>query len=327
MATQNCCGPDGACNDGDPCSDDDHCNGNPNYCPLEPAFTCCGRLKNCDDGKVCTWDWCDPATGSCKNDPSCSGGRKCCPVGSSNFCCNAGEEVCCPSNPGYADHCCPPERPTCCDAGCCLSTQTCCPGGTECCNPDQTCCNGHCGLKGACCFLDTSCSELIETCCAQQGGTYQGDGTTCTPADLCRPKCENCHTVSTTFYECGHYLDNPLGPCAQDECFANVMETASCDSFPYRKGPRRCDTYEIAGDPPPPEVVSKSYWLSIPEICETTNPGGFHVWRELYSGCGTVCDLNPNPPSGVRCDTGPCGGEYFPGGDEKRGKKKACGCP
>ncbi|MFH1111082.1 MAG: hypothetical protein V1790_18085 [Planctomycetota bacterium] len=308
------------CDDGDPCTQNDLCDNEAVSCP---PLTCCGVPKVCaDDGDVCTLEQC--VGGACESQLRCSG-RVCCPAGPSYFCCNTGEEVCCPSNPGYADHCCPPERPTCCDAGCCLSTQTCCPGGTECCNPDQTCCNGHCGLKGACCFFDTGlCSELIETCCAQQGGTYQGDGTTCTPGDLCRPKCENCHSVSLTFYECGHYVSDPLGPCAQDECFENVMLTASCDSFPYRKGPARCDTYEIVGVE---EFISKSYWLSIPEICETTNPGGFHPWQELYFGCGETCDLKPDPPTGVRCDTGPCGGRYFVGGDEKRGTKKACGCP
>ncbi len=358
VANVNCCGADGACDDGDPCTDDDHCNGNPNYCPSEPAFTCCGRPKvcaddgdvctlescvggacvttdrncddglrctiddcdpatgcyhtdkNCDDANVCSRDTCNPSTGACENPPNCSDPDrpKCCPDGSGSYCCTSSGGVCC-DNPYH-----------CCDSG-----KTCCPGGTDCCNPDQTCCKGQCGLKGACCFFDTgSCSERTATCCAQQGGTYQGDGSACTPADLCRPKCENCHAVNLTMHECGHYISNPLGPCAQDECFENVMLTASCDSFPYRKGPARCDTYEIVDVE---EFVSKSYWLSIPEICETTNPGGFHPWQELYFGCGEACDLKPNPPTGVRCDTGPCGGRYFVGGDEKRGTKKACGCP
>ncbi|MDX9856914.1 MAG: hypothetical protein RBT76_03905 [candidate division Zixibacteria bacterium] len=34
---------------------------------------------------------------------------------------------------------------------------------------------------GACCYLDGSCAELTATECGQSGGTYQGDGTSCTP--------------------------------------------------------------------------------------------------------------------------------------------------
>jgi len=90
-------------------------------------------------------------------------------------------------------------------------------------------------------------------------------------------------------------------------------------------GPPNCDTYEIAGDPPPPEIVNELYVLSVPETCETTNPAvSTHGWS-FFTVAG-ACALKRNPPTGVRCDTGPCG-TYIGFGDETRGAKKACGCP
>ncbi len=41
-------------------------------------------------------------------------------------------------------------------------------------------------LTGACCFVDGSCLVLGQSVCGDQGGTYQGDGTTCDP-NPCEP--------------------------------------------------------------------------------------------------------------------------------------------
>jgi len=257
--------------------------------------------KNCNDGDPCTSDRCLAASG-CENQPACQSGYQCCPAASSSsgiICC-PGNGVCC-NDP---DHC--------CDAG-----KTCCPGGTQCCNPDQTCCNGVCGLKGACCFFDSgSCSELTASCCQQQGGTYLGDGTACDPPDLCRPKCENCHSITGTFSECGHGM---TGPCDATYCSRNNIDTVGCDPFWYRLGPPRCNTSLLS---------SGAYMLQehVPLTnmsCAPTNPGGFHVWMTLYAGCGSQCvGENQN----VRCDVPDCVGEPdeppFP-----RVPTTACGCP
>jgi hypothetical protein len=199
----------------------------------------------------------------------------------------------------------------------------------SCCSEGQKCCEGQCGVKGACCFFDSgSCTETTGLCCANQGGVYQGGATTCTPGDLCRPKCENCHSVNLTLYECGHYLTDPwggMGECDPYACLKNVMDTASCDRFPYRLGPAKCDTYEKDDEF---EVVGTMYtYESTPEICVTPEPPGpMQVWQELYMGCGAVCELKPDPPYRGRCHTGPCGGELHWYVD-RRGTKKACGCP
>ncbi len=41
-------------------------------------------------------------------------------------------------------------------------------------------------VPGACCFVDQSCLVLSSTDCATQGGTFEGNSTTCTP-NLCQP--------------------------------------------------------------------------------------------------------------------------------------------
>ncbi len=346
----SCCGPDGACDDGDPCTDDDHCNGNPNYCPSEPAFTCCGRpkvcaddgdvctleqcvggacvttdrncddgllctidgcdpvtgcyhtSKNCDDANVCSRDTCNPSTGRCDNAPNCSD-RVCCAVGTDYFCCNTGQTVCCPRNPGYADHC-------------CRSDQTCCPGGPECCAPEQTCCNGSCALKGACCKFDTgSCSEQTQSCCVQQGGTYQGD-TTCSE-DLCKPKCDNCQAFQRNFGECLHYVDDTNGtPCSTTACIEDVVDTAGCPSYPARRGPPKCNTLVV-----PHEVWLRQWVRAMP--CPAQNVS-WNVFFTPYEGCGTNCTtLTPLEDS---CLVGACTGVLIRGPDERYGKP-VCGCP
>lgn len=283
------------CNDDSPCTIDG-CN---------PQSGCYHTPKDCDDGDICTWDRC--MEGTCDHTPHC-GDRTCCPTDDWLFCCDEGEDQCCPKNPNYANHC-------------CETDETCC--GNGCCPPDQTCCNNACGLKGACCFFDTgSCSELTGLCCQQQGGTYQGDGTTCSPGDLCRPKCENCHNVAGVFFECGHYTPDPNEPCDQYACIQNTVDTNTCDSFPYRLGTPQCNTSPVASYQQ--EIFQVIYDLPLP-TCETSNPGDYYVWQPIYYGCSGSC--YPDPPIRFRCDTGPCGGQLRQVPPVPRGWKKKCGCP
>ncbi len=334
-----CCPPGGSCCDG-------ACCGGP--C-CEATGECCPAGGSCCNNECCAGQCCD---GSC-----CPGGPLCCGDGccaAGTECCNPQPQLCCPAGGvccSDPDHCCNMGE-TCCGSSCCLAGMFCCPDGitccatgSECCAGDccggvatagaaevccvdmccaepYVCCNGQCEAKGACCFFDTgSCSELTSLCCQQQGGTYQGNGTTCSPADLCRPKCENCHAVDVTFNECGHYTDDPSEPCDESRCIVNTMLTNSCDSFPHRKGPEKCNTYDSGV---PGEVVQDLYDLPIPMICETSHPGGFHLWRKTYRGCGTDCIEKPWE---VRCDTGSCAAAGPPIFHDDRGEIHGCGCP
>lgn len=281
-------------------------------CP--PCTKCCPYPPGCCDPSQC-----DPETGWCIQ-TCCRSNNFCIPLTSS--CC---DYTACSSN----QHCCHAPDPN--HSKCCPQTPvptTCC--GTNpiyCCQPNETCCNGQCGLKGACCdFVSGACIETTQGCCIQQSKTYLGNGTTCTPGDLCRPKCENCHSVNDVFYECGHYTRNPLEPCDQTHCIVDTLQSATCDSFPYRLGPPKCDTKDTGI---PGEVMQILYELPIPMSCNTSSPGGYHDWVSIYSGCGTTCAPNPFGPWRVRCDSGPCGGAPDPNfPPQPRGTKKACGaCP
>jgi len=308
-----CC--DNKCDDGNPCTENDECD----------FGECVGTPLDCEDDNICTDDYCDG--GSCRHDPRdgawCDDGDPC----TSNDRCSGTQCVGepCPG-PCCEGRCCQYAGGTCCGRGCCRPNETCCnPEVGECCTADQTCCDGVCGYLGACCFFDTgACTETTLQCCQADGGVYLGTGTTCTPADLCRPRCENCHTVSMTFYECFHPEPDPppLEPCDQTHCIENVMMTASCDAFPHRLGPPKCNTFETLEEG---QIVQTLYFLPIPLICNTTSPGDYHLWTRTFHGCGTTCVQTPH---WVRCDTGPCGGIMVPGSDVPRGKKKACNaCP
>ena len=313
------------------CDDENACTRD--YCEIECTFAYCVHTTiNCNDENACTTDGCGSATGcfpnpincndgvDCTNDgcfaaTGCDNGPKCvnpdrpqcCGFAEDEFACCMADQVCCRyrwAGEGHPDNgCCPPNT-TCCGAGCCQS--------------DETCCNNQCGKKGACCFFDTgSCSELTSLCCAQQGGAYQDDGTSCSPEDLCRPKCENCQLINTTFYECQHEATEP---CAPSLCIEDIMITASCSSFPYRKGPEKCNTVDsgVSG-----QVIQRLYAIPIPMICETSSPGGFHLWTTTYQGCGTTCNKMTH---WVRCDTSSCAGGILID-QQEHDTIHECGCP
>ncbi len=282
----DCCN-DADCNDGNECTNDTCNAGSCSNTPLTGS-TCT------DDGNECTDDLCQ-ADGTCGHPPK-TDGSVCTDDG------NACTDDVCTADAGGNMICDHPNKPDC----------TACQGGK--------CVSGACSPDGACCSPSGSCSVTAQQCCIDQGGTYLGAGTVCLPSDLCMPACENCHAVSMTFYECGHFTPNPSEPCAQDTCIRDVLLTASCDNFPNRVGPAKCNTFDtgVAG-----EVVQTLYSLSIPEICSTSNPGGFHLWTKTYSGCGTTCT---GQPWLVRCDTGPCGGQAID--TSERGIMHDCtGCP
>jgi len=214
-------------------------------------------------------------------------------------------EICqggaCTHPPGNQNGPCPDE-PDCCGAGCC--------------NPDQTCCNNVCGLKGACCFFDTgSCSEKTAFCCQQEGGTYQGNGTTCTPGDLCRPKCENCYTVSSALYECHHWANDPNGAsCSTIECIQNALSTATCIHYPARVGPSTCENQSTAGG------------MVVQTIHSNSCSGGIVLWSPWHTIHYTDCSSGCSEPFNSACHTSNCPGPLIRG-PFNRGTKKVCGCP
>jgi len=92
---------------------------------------------------------------------------------------------------------------------------------------------------GACC-VDTFCSIQTAAACAGLGGTYQGDGTGCTP-NPCLCQCHRVTTINTSYAENHYYY--PCGTCTPDfgdsvsssnttevlhlDCFGNLL-SADC---------------------------------------------------------------------------------------------------
>lgn len=72
------------------------------------------------------------------------------------------------------------------------------------------------GAIGACCFADGSCAELSPDACAANGGTYQGDGTTCAGSNCGPTPGACCHVDGTcellTEFECSDHGDQFQGP-------------------------------------------------------------------------------------------------------------------
>ncbi len=91
-------------------------------------------------------------------------------------------------------------------------------------------------LKGTCCdFTTGSRTETTEQCCLAQNGTFRGSGTTCTPSDLCQPKCDNCQPYSSSVFECFHWFNAALGSaCWTTRCIENQIDSASCTFHPQR---------------------------------------------------------------------------------------------
>ena len=92
-------------------------------------------------------------------------------------------------------------------------------------------------IVGACCLPDDSCAILTAVQCASQGGTYQGDGTNCTPSPCVQPTGACCFQNGTcdtlTQAECmglGGIYQGDNTACTPDLC--PVVLEAFVDSLP-----------------------------------------------------------------------------------------------
>ncbi|MCZ6542334.1 MAG: M12 family metallo-peptidase [Planctomycetota bacterium] len=191
------CLSDADCDDGNPCNGLETCVGG--IC--QP-----GTPPNCDDGNPCTEDTCIPGVG-CVNDPVpldgtpcddgvfCTNGETC----SGGVCAGGTLTDCDDGNPCTLDTCDPvlevcistPITP-CCDNGVPEAGEDCenCPADVQC-PPDTECIGGVCEpLTGACCFSDCSCTVETLGDCNTLGGSYQGDGSNCSPNNCPAPSAD-----------------------------------------------------------------------------------------------------------------------------------------
>ncbi len=133
------------------------------------------------------------------------------------------------------------------------------------------------GLDGACCFGDGTCSQEAPSACAASGGTYHGDGTSCSPSPCPPPAPTGACCASN-------------GGCArvtQSECEANPLAVYQGDDTNCTPNP--C--------PPPPGQGACCFLgfnciVTSPSICTNTFNG-------TYVGDGVAC-------SPTSCAAGAC---------------------
>lgn len=139
-------------------------------------------------------------------------------------------------------------------------------------------------------------------------------GTSCQDSAKKKPRCDNCHAVTATLYECHHWADDPDGTdCSRSLCIENQLDSATCDFHDDRSGKPQCDNKVVTGA----EVVQR--------IRTASCPGGtvsWVTWITIYSGCDDECKANTWLKA---CETSSCDGT-LKRGPFNRGEKKKCGC-
>ena len=244
---QCCTGPQD-CDDSDP-STNDFCNFNasPPQCTFVPNPDYCTDVDApCDDGKLCTSDFCDVASSLCIHQvaPGCctvnsdcaSDGNVCtneicdsgtgeCSITTIADCCLSDQDcqdgdVCttdvCAGNSCHNSH----------EAGCCNVTED-CDDGIPC--TTDACIDGQCSYpqEEACCTPGASPAALIDSCGPDPDGILTCSVWTCTETGQCllqeNPTCCNEHT------DC-----DDGDPCTNDVCGTNLkcknlqQTTGSC---------------------------------------------------------------------------------------------------
>ncbi len=212
------CRVDADCDDGNICTDD-YC-GPEGCCHNDPI---CDDDFDCIDGNICTDDWCDGA-GCCHNDPECEEDADCDDgnICTTDWCDDAG---CCHNDPECEEDADCDDGDLCtidwCDEnGCCQREDVVCDDGNPCtedfCNPDT----GECEHIPECttgedCFDGDLCT--IDWCdengCCQREDVDCDDGNPCTE-DFCNPDTGECeHIPLPDGTICG-----PGGECHRDIC-------------------------------------------------------------------------------------------------------------
>ena len=212
-----------ACNDSNPCTDDScesgqGCLFTANTLPCDdgnPCTTggqcadgvCLGEgVKDCDDGDLCTSDYCDPAVGCvhqhnsvpCDDEDACTSGDFCL-----NGVCQGKAPVNCGDNNPCTDEICDPTEgciysfnsDPCDDFNPCTeqdacSQGSCKPGSGVVCDDGNICTSGSCDLQAGCIYVDNDnpCDDLdpcttIDMC---DGGACVGSGEfNCQDANVC----------------------------------------------------------------------------------------------------------------------------------------------
>ncbi|MFH1529980.1 MAG: hypothetical protein ABIK09_04490 [Pseudomonadota bacterium] len=237
--TTDACAPQtGQCvytpDDGATCDDVNACTNN----VCQGGLCIILEVEDCQDGDLCTDDWCDPVTG-CKhalNTVPCNDGDLCttadaCAAG---VCVGGATLPCADGNPCTDDGCDPqagctftPNTATCDDGNACTeddacASGACAPGDAADCDDGELCTTDSCVTALGCqnvpntapCDDDDACTNG-DTC--SSGSCQPGAAVTCTDGDPCTT--DSCDPASGCVY-------TPITPC----CGNDVVEAGEeCD--------------------------------------------------------------------------------------------------
>ena len=184
------------------------------------------------------------------------------------------------------------------------------------------------GVTGACCHADGTCSVTSESTCTSQGGTYQGNGTDCTPNNCPQPTGACCFSNGScqvlTATDCasqgGAYQGNgttctpnlcpqPMGAC----CFNN----GTCQSRTQSDCTAQSGIYQGDGTLCSPElcpVVLTPFVdpLPIPPVAQPVigNPGGPATYEIAVRQFQQQLHRDLPPTTVWGYGDGPTGGTY-----------------
>ncbi len=171
-------------------------------------------------------------------------------------------------------------------------------------------------VDGACCFGDGTCLVLTSADCSTQGGSYQGDGTDCTPNPCSQPGAcclpngtcvdvieEDCLAQSGTFQGEGT-------SCATTDCIgACCLLSGTCVETTLDDCNTQSGTYQSFGSSctPNPCAQPEGACCFSDGSCLILSAGACSGQGGIYQGDGTVCTPNPCPQPGACCfDDGSC---------------------
>ena len=326
---------DALCDLDNDCTKDDHCQG---------GICVPGALVGCDDGNVCTDDWCDPTSGCLHgaNSAPCDNGDACTVMDTCvDEACEPGMTLnCIDGNPCTDDSCTP-------DSGCVyINNSAACEDGSVC-TQNDSCVAGACAggqfqdcSDGAFCNGEEQCDPL--TGCVLGTPPNTNDGVECT-LDVCDEDADEVlhmldHDFCATGGLCRDDYCDPQAGCISDlmlDCCGNEIVEAGeeCDL-----GAGNADVADVCRTdcklPTCPDGI-----IDAGETCDdgNTNNGddckndctvqdlvehsdGFHVFYnshavDVYSSARAIdaCEFYWNMP----CKIGSCGGAHYTVGNHE----------
>ncbi len=145
------------------------------------------------------------------------------------------------------------------------------------CPPGTVCANAVCQPVGACCFENGACTVVTSGHCNTLGGSYQGDGISCSPNPCPQP---------------------PTGACCFDNGSCTVETSGICNALggSYQGNGSNCSPNNCPG--PPADFTGPVG--GVPDGCVDA----FDLGAMLGAWCSAVNDPNPPSPPCENCDPG-----------------------